>query len=66
MRIRTAQWKSSIAPEDVSDVTGAYLAVFCPVGDDRNYYLLCTDSDVDIGVDWYPAGQLRRTAIYGE
>jgi len=41
----------SIAPEDVSDVTGAYLAVFCPVGDDGNYYLLCTDSDVDIGVD---------------
>nr|WP_304053157.1 clostripain-related cysteine peptidase [Enterocloster clostridioformis] len=41
----------SIAPEDVSDVTGAYLAVFCPAGDDENYYLLCTDSDVDIGVD---------------
>ena len=41
----------SIAPEDASDVTGAYLAVFCPVGDDGNYYLLCTDSDVDIGVD---------------
>ena len=41
----------SIAPEDVSDVTGAYLAVFCPVGDDESYYLLCTDSDVDIGVD---------------
>ena len=39
------------AAEDVSDVTGAYLAVFCPVGDDGNYYLLCTDSDVDIGVD---------------
>lgn len=41
----------SIAPEDASDVTGAYLAVFCPAGDDENYYLLCTDSDVDIGVD---------------
>lgn len=41
----------SIAPEDVSDVTGVYLAVFCPAGDDENYYLLCTDSDVDIGVD---------------
>lgn len=27
------------------------MAVFCPVGDDGNYYLLCTDSDVDIGVD---------------
>ena len=41
----------SIAPEDASDVTGAYLAVFCPAGDDEYYYLLCTDSDVDIGVD---------------
>ncbi|WP_027640341.1 clostripain-related cysteine peptidase [Enterocloster clostridioformis] len=41
----------SIAPEDVSDTTGAYLAVFFPAGDDENYYLLCTDSDVDIGVD---------------
>ena len=63
MRIRTVQWKSAVAPEDVSDVTGAYLAVFCPVGDDGNYYLLCTDSDVDIGVDG-TCGQLRRTAIW--
>ena len=41
----------SISPEDISSVTGAYLAVFCPVGDQGSYYLLCTDSDVAIGVD---------------
>lgn len=41
----------SIAPEDVHDVAGAYLAVFCPGEEDGNYYLLCTDSDVSIGMD---------------
>lgn len=41
----------SIAPEDVSDITGAYLAVFCPGEGDGDYFLLCTDSDVSIGMD---------------
>lgn len=40
-----------IAPQDIPSVTGAYLAVFCPAGDEGCYYLLSTDSDVSIGVD---------------
>lgn len=45
-----------IASQDIPSVAGAYLAVFCPVGDDMTYYLLCTDSDVSIGVDGVLSG----------
>lgn len=45
-----------IAPQDIPSVSGAYLTVFCPVGDEVTYYLLCTDSDVSIGVDGILSG----------
>lgn len=40
-----------ISPEELTEVAGAYLAVFCDSGKGTDYYMLSTDSDVEIRAD---------------
>lgn len=54
----------SIAPEDASDVTGAYLAVFCPAGM-MNIITFSVLTVMWILAWTEPCGQRRRTAIWG-